>query len=63
MNRRSWLRSEYGSPVPRDLKSRGTGTNLPGAVPESNAADRRAHKTQQDIRPRWGRLITTSPEQ
>ena len=31
MNRRLWLRSEYESPVPRDLKSRGTGTNLPGA--------------------------------
>lgn len=26
-------------------------------------AYRRAHKTQQDIRPRWGRLITTSHEQ
>ena len=34
MNPRLWLRSEYESPVPRDLKSRGTGTNLPGAFPE-----------------------------
>ena len=31
MNRRSWLRSDCESPVPLDLKSRGTGTNLPGA--------------------------------
>jgi hypothetical protein len=28
-----------------------------------NLTKAKSHKTQKDIRPRWGRLITTLPEQ
>lgn len=36
---------------------------LPQTLTKNNSTPAGSHKTQQDIRPRWGRLITTTLEQ
>ena len=36
---------------------------LPQTLTKNNSTPAGSHKTQHDIRPRWGRLITTSTEQ
>ena len=36
---------------------------LPQKLTKNNSTPVGSHKTQQDIRPRWGRLNITSPEQ
>ncbi len=36
---------------------------LPQTLTKNNSTPAGSHKTQKDIRPRWGRLITTSLEQ